>query len=151
MLQHAIEASRHSALHISISFTSSWNSLLMTRFYVIIVDICIVPHVVGVLPSHYWVITSLQSQLRCSCSGLNVLVTLCDISSGRGPGGSHLTPRQWSYYRMATFKSAKSPWCNTSATSKASKGQWWKFELHDTSATSKAWKASEILNYLLSH
>ena len=41
-------------------------------------------------------------------------------------------------YRMAKFKSAESPYCNTSATSKASKGHWWKFELHDTSATSKA-------------
>ena len=29
---------------------------------------------------------------------------------------------------------------NASATSKASKGQWWKFELHDTSSTSKASK-----------
>ena len=34
---------------------------------------------------------------------------------------------QWSYYRMAKFKSAESFWCNTSTTSKASKGQWWKW------------------------
>ena len=40
---------------------------------------------------------------------------------------------QWSYYRMLKFKSAESPQCNTSTTSKASKGQWWKFELCDTS------------------
>ena len=33
---------------------------------------------------------------------------------------------QWSYYRM---RKLKSPECNTSATSMASKGQWWKFEL----------------------
>ena len=44
---------------------------------------------------------------------------------------------QWSYYRMAKFKSAESPWCNTSTTSKTSKGQWWKFELCDTSVASK--------------
>ena len=48
---------------------------------------------------------------------------------------------QWSYYRMAKFKSAESFWCNTSTTSKASKGQWWKFELCDTSTTNKASKA----------
>ena len=41
-------------------------------------------------------------------------------------------------YRIAKFKSAKSAYCNTSATSKA---QWWKFEVGDTSATSKASKA----------
>ena len=41
-------------------------------------------------------------------------------------------------YRMEKFKSAESLWSNTSATSKASKGQLWKFELCDTSATSKA-------------
>jgi len=53
---------------------------------------------------------------------------------------------QWSYYRMAKFKSAESLYCNTSATSKASKGQWWKFELHNTSATSKAkWWHFELL------
>ena len=45
---------------------------------------------------------------------------------------------QWSYYRMAKFKSAKLPECNTNATNK---GQWWKFELCDTSATSKESKA----------
>ena len=45
---------------------------------------------------------------------------------------------QWSYYRIAKFKSAESPLCNTSATSKASKGRWWKFEPCDTHATSKA-------------
>ena len=32
-------------------------------------------------------------------------------------------------YRMAKLKSAESPKCNTSATSKASKAKWWNFEL----------------------
>ena len=32
-------------------------------------------------------------------------------------------------YRMAKSKSVESPYCSTSATSKASWGQWWKFEL----------------------
>ena len=44
---------------------------------------------------------------------------------------------------MAKFKSAESPWCNTSTTSKASKGQWWKFELRNSSAMGKASKASK--------
>ena len=44
------------------------------------------------------------------------------------------TSRQWSYYTMAKFKSAETPKCNTSS-------QWWKSELCDTSATSKASKA----------
>ena len=42
---------------------------------------------------------------------------------------SDINEDQWSYYRMAKFKCADSPQCNTSATSKASRGQWWKFEL----------------------
>ena len=57
---------------------------------------------------------------------------------------------QWSYYRIAKFKSAETSYCNTSTTSKASKGQWWKFELHDTSATSKGkWWNIELLAELL--
>ena len=35
-------------------------------------------------------------------------------------------------YGKTKFKSAESPLCNTSKASKASKGQWWKFELCDT-------------------
>ena len=50
----------------------------------------------------------------------------------------HITWDQWSYYRMAKIKSPESLECNTSVTNKASKGQWWKFKLHDTSTTSKA-------------
>ena len=42
---------------------------------------------------------------------------------------SFLWSNQWSYYRMAKIKTVESPKCNTSATSKASNGQWWKFDL----------------------
>ena len=58
--------------------------------------------------------------------------TLHDI---QGAATAHVRQTQWSYYRIAKWKSAESPKCNTSATSK---GQWWKFELCDTSATNKA-------------
>ena len=44
-------------------------------------------------------------------------------------------------YRMEKIKSAESPYCNTSATSKACKDQWWKFELCNTSTMSKASRA----------
>ena len=47
---------------------------------------------------------------------------------------------------MIIYRMAKFPKCNTSATSKASKGQWWKFELRKTSTTSKAkWWNFELL------
>ena len=38
----------------------------------------------------------------------------------------HLSVTRWSCYRMAKIKSAESPKCNSSATSKA---KWWNFEL----------------------
>ena len=60
---------------------------------------------------------------------------------------------QWSYYRMAKLKYAESPKCNTRTTSKASKVQWWKFELLDTSATSKAtwWNFALLAESLVWH
>ena len=100
---------------------------------------------------HYFTLESpgpscVHSWQWCSVMISRMLKTISDtLSASRRVRHAELpccrlTTSQWFYYRMAKFKSAESPWCNTSATSKASKGQWWKFELCNTSATSKAWK-----------